>query len=265
MLDSLLSLDHAAAIAHRGGSQLRPENTVVAFDHAVALGADALECDVHLSRDNELVVIHDATLERTTNGSGPVAARTAAELAQVDAAFHFDPAGGYPFRARGIGVPRLHDVLVRYRDRPVIVEIKGEDSRTAERLVALIREHDAADRVVVGGFSYPVLEAARHGLPGLVTSASSPEARRALQRSYLWLAPWRPAFQVFQVPFKLRGRQVFGRQFGRAARRGRLPVQAWVIDEPADMRRLLEWGVTGLISDRPDLAIAAVQTYRSAC
>src|SRR5262245_51004426 len=96
-----------AVIAHRGGSKLRPENTLASFDHAIALGVDALECDVHLSADGEPVVIHDATLDRTTDASGPVADRRADDLAGLDAGFHFAAADGFPYRGRGLGVPRL--------------------------------------------------------------------------------------------------------------------------------------------------------------
>ena len=262
LVEPLLNLSRLATIAHRGGARLRPENTLAAFDQAVALGVDALECDVHLSRDGEVVVIHDPTLDRTTDARGPVAAMTANELARVDAGFHFDPAAGFPYRGRGLGVPRLHELLERYRDRPLIVEIKGDAPATAERAIGVIREHDAASRVIVGGFNQPVLDAVRRLLPDLVTSASSREVRHALTRSHFWLAPRRPVFRLFQMPFRLHGRQMFRRSFVRAARRARLPVQAWIVDEPADMRRLIDWGVTGIISDRPDLALAVIEDAR---
>jgi glycerophosphoryl diester phosphodiesterase len=261
LLEPFLRLDHVTAIAHRGGSKLRPENTLAAFDHAVALGADAIECDVHLSRDGEVVVIHDAMLERTTDATGAVASVTAAQLAQVDAGFHFGPTDGFPFRGQRIGVPTLHELLERY-DLPVVVEIKGRDLEAAERVVGVILEHDAAQRVIVGGFSHPVLEAVRRRLPDLVTGASSLEARRALTRSYFWLRPARAAFALFQMPFRLRGRQMFRRSFVRTAHRARLPVQAWIVDNPDDMRQLIGWGVTGIISDRPDLAVDVVQAHR---
>ena len=101
--------------AHRGGCALGPENTIAAFDRGLAAGADGFELDVHLSADGIVVVCHDDTLERTTGAVGPVRARTAAELARVDAGHRFvDAAGGFPFRGRGIGVPTLRDVLERY-------------------------------------------------------------------------------------------------------------------------------------------------------
>lgn len=258
VIDPLLSLTRLTAIAHRGGSALRPENTIAAFDHAVSLGVDALECDVHLSRDREVVVIHDPTLERTTDASGPVAARTAGELARIDAGYQFGPAAGFPYRGHG-GVPRLAELLERHREIPVIVEIKGDNPDSADRALGIIREQRAEARVIVGGFSHVVVSAVRRAIPGLPTSASSLEARSALTRSYLCLSPRRPAFQLLQMPFRLRGRQMFGRAFVRAARRAGIPVQAWIVDDPADMRRLIGWGVTGIISDRPDLAMAVTR------
>jgi len=111
--------------AHRGGCDLGPENTITAFDIGMSTGADGLELDVHLSADGVVVVHHDRTLDRTTSGSGPLAAHTADELARLDAGYWFTRGGEYPFRGRGIGVPTLRDVLVRYRGVPTIIEIKG--------------------------------------------------------------------------------------------------------------------------------------------
>src|SRR5262245_7223078 len=132
IMHPLVSLTDLVAIAHRGGSKLRPENTAVAFEHASTLGVDGFECDVHLSKDGEPVVIHDPTLDRTTDATGPVRALTAAELARVDAGHHFNPVAGFPFRGKAGGVPRLVDLLSRHRDLPWIIEIKGDRTETAE-------------------------------------------------------------------------------------------------------------------------------------
>src|SRR5689334_9788482 len=126
----LVSLTDLVAIAHRSGSKLRPENTAVAFEHAAALGVHGFECDVHLSRDGEAVVIHDPTLDRTTDATGPVGALTAAELARVDAGYRFNEAAGFPFRGKAGGVPRLAELLRSHRDRPWIIEIKGDRVET---------------------------------------------------------------------------------------------------------------------------------------
>jgi glycerophosphoryl diester phosphodiesterase len=254
MLSGLLSLDEVSAIAHRGGSKIRPENTFAAFEHAVALGADAIECDVHLSRDGEVVVIHDPTLDRTTDASGAVSAMSASELSRVDAAFRFGTADGYPFRGRGFGVPRLAELLERIRTIPIIVEIKGNQPKAADTVLGVIGDARAIDRVIIGGFSQAVLERVRRVNRDAVTSASKQEARSALHRSYFRLAPKDPEYWLFQVPFRFRGRRRFRRTFIETVGRINLPVQEWVVDDPDDMRRLIDWGANGIISDRPDLA-----------
>lgn len=248
------------AIAHRGGSRLRPENTMAAFTHACDLGVDGLECDVHLAADGELVIIHDATLDRTTDAAGPVAGMTSAALAQVDAGYRFASGDGFPFRGRGIGVPRLRDLLAACPDRPIIVEIKGDDPRTAQRTVETVREEGAADRVVFAGFSRRVLTAVRGEGPALVSSASKDEVRSAVRRAMFRLPPRRPAYRVFQAPVRFGGRQVLSRALVRALRRAHIPTQAWVIDDERQMRTLVDWGVTGLISDRPDIALQVIRT-----
>ena len=259
-LDHLFPSGRAAAIAHRGGSKLRPENTLAAFDHAAALAVDAFECDVHLSRDGVPVVIHDATLDRTTAMTGPVEVRSARELAAIDAGARFDEAGGYPYRDRGHGVPRLADLLDRHPDMPIIVELKGDNPRIVPAVVGVLRASRRPDRYLVGGFSQAVLDAVRRVAPEYPTGASRQEVQAAIRRSYVRLAPKRTGYAVFQVPFLFRGNQVFRESFVRTATRAGVGVQAWIVDEEPTMRRLMSWGVTGLISDHPDVAVRVVRS-----
>ena len=262
-LSRLLSLTEVTAIAHRGGSRLRPENTLAAFDHAVELGVDALECDVHLSSDGEPVVIHDPTLDRTTDATGPVAGRSAIELSRVDAGAQFGATDGRPFRGAGLGVPLLATLLDRYRDLPIVVEIKGEDVSVAERALAVVRESGALDRVIFGGFSGVVLDAIRRLAPGVPTSASRDEVRHAIDGGDSWRPAPDAGLTLFQAPYRFQGQQVFDRTFVEAIRRARLPVHAWIVDEPEDIERLIDWGVTGIISDRPDTAVRLAQKHRA--
>lgn len=259
MLGPLLSPARPVAIAHRGGSKLRPENTMLAFEHALTLGVDALECDVRLSSDDVPVVIHDETLDRTTDATGPVGARTAEELAAVDAACRFERAGARPFRGQGVGVPRLATVLAQ-ATVPVIVEIKGDDPHVAVRALDVIEAVGASHRVIIGGFSQQVLEVVRRRAPALATSASMREVQAALRRSYFWLAPRPAGYRLFQVPVRFGGRPVLRRTLVRSLLRAGVPVQAWIVDEAEEMRSLIAWGVSGLISDRPDVAVAVVRT-----
>jgi len=127
--------------AHRGGAKIGPENTIDAFDRGLSAGADGLEFDVRLSRDGEVVVMHDATVDRTTPARGPVSKYTADELAELK-------------------VPRLRDVLDRYRDPGLIIELKERSEDLVRRVVDLVREHDAIDRVALGSFHSGALQIA---------------------------------------------------------------------------------------------------------
>jgi len=263
MPHALLSLETPVVIAHRGGARLRPENTMTAFEHAVALGVDAVECDVHLSKDGEVVVIHDGTVDRTTDASGAVSAFTAGELARMDAAWSFLDLEGRPsFRQRGIGVPRLDDVLGRCPTTAFVLELKGDDPAIVAPVLEVIRRRGRERDVVLGGFSHAVLSAVRAQAATIPTSASSVEVHAAVRRAWFRLAPRRTGCQLFQMPFHYQGRQVIRRPLARAARRAGLPVHAWVVDDPAEMRTLLAWGVTGLITDRPDLAREVIASVR---
>lgn len=252
-----LDLDRRFAIAHRGGARRRPENTLAAFDYAASLGVDAVELDIHLSRDGQPVVIHDPTLERTTNAAGRVAAHTADELARVDAGFRFEVSGEYPFRGQDIGVPTLESVLRRHPAMPFMIELKDDAAGLVDAAVRVVRSCDAVDRVLFGSFSYAALQRLR--LAGMfITSASAAETSSALIRSKLFLQPGsRRAYQLFQVPEITRtGTRVVSPRFVRLARRAELPVQVWVVNDRASMERLAGWGVTGIISDEPETAVA---------
>jgi len=242
--------------AHRGGAALGPENTIAAFDLGVAAGADGLELDVHLSSDGVVMVCHDDTLDRTTDARGPVAALTASALDRVDAGYRFaDAHGHHTFRGQGAGVPRLVDVLLRYPGVPTIVEMKVDSARMGRAVADAVRAADAIDAVCAAGFGLRALRAAREALPAMASSAGHPEVRLALYRSWAGWPVRRPPFGCYQVPEIAGTIRVTSPRFIRHAHRAGLEVQVWTIDDEEDMNRLLEWGVDGLISNRPDLAV----------
>jgi glycerophosphoryl diester phosphodiesterase len=249
---------HPLVFAHRGGAKLAPENTLIAFELGLSHGADGIELDVHLARDGVPVVIHDATLDRTTNARGPVAARSAAELAAVDAAAHFGGDSGYPFRGRSHGVPTLEAVLERCPRTRIIIEMKYGTAALARAVVAVVRRMGAERRVCLGSFQQEALDAARALAPEMATSASEPEARWTLHRSWLrWPFVSERSYVAFQVPERAGRLRVVSPAFVRQAHREGQVVQVWVVDGEADAQRLLAWGVDGLISDRPDLTVPA--------
>lgn len=245
---------------HRGAAGHRPENTLASFEHGAACGADGFEFDVRLARDGEVVVIHDDTLDRTTDASGPVASMTAAELARVDAGAKFKVDGGAPFRGLG-GVPRMRDVLARFPGRPLVIELKGDDPAVARAAVGVAREEGALDRICFGGFTDAVVQAARDAAPGAVTSAATDEIRWALYRAWMGLTPRAPKYLGFQVPERYGPTRVATRRFIRTMRRAGLFVHIWTVNEPADITRLLDWGVNGLITDVPDVTSRVVREW----
>lgn len=229
---------------------------MLAFDHGMSLGADGLELDVRLSRDGVVVVHHDRTLERTTNGRGPIAALAADELARLDAGYHVEG-----FRGAAGGVPTLKEVLLRYPVASLIIELKVNDPVLAHTTIDEVRAAGALDRVAVGSFGTRVLRAARIYEPRIVTGASRWETRLALYRSWARWPVRNPPNDAYQVPEWSGSTRVVSPRFVQYAHEAGVAVQVWTVNDAADMRRLLDWGVDGLISDRPDLAVEAVRAH----
>jgi glycerophosphoryl diester phosphodiesterase len=241
--------------AHRGGAALRPENTIAAFDHGMACGADGLEFDVHLSSDGVVVIHHDATLDRTTSGRGRLAQRTAAELAALDASCNFrDGSGAFPYRGRGFGIPTLREVLHRYPHAQLIVELKLDGPTLARAVVAEIRSAHAVDRVAIGSFHTDALKAIRAYEPRLATGAAKNETRWALYKSWVGWPLGATAYREFQVPPRAGLTPIVTRRFVDHAHRAGLPVKVWTVNSEAEMRRLAGYGVDALITDNPELA-----------
>lgn len=250
-----LATTRPLVFAHRGGRALGPENTLVALDIGFAAGADGAEFDVQLSADGHVVLMHDVTLERTTNGTGPVAGRTASELAALDATRRYGVDLEHVWTGDRGSVPTLDAVFARHPGRPLIIEMKGEAPALGEAVVDAVRRAGAASRVCLGSFSAGVLAAARRAGPEIPTSASRDESLRALQRSWLFLSPGAVTYRAFQVPERAGRIRVVSPRFVRAVHRSRCAVQVWTVNDEVDMRRLLAYGVDGLISDRPDVAV----------
>lgn len=241
-------------LAHRGGASLRPENTLAAFANATAIGADVLELDVQLSADGVVMVMHDATVDRTTDGQGAIAALTASELAQLDAGYRFSPDGGatFPYRGTGIGVPTLAAVLASNPAAYFSIEIK-DSALTVEPVLALLAGAGLEDHVVIASFLDSALGKVRTLAPTLLTTLSLGEmvelANLTPDDEAAYVAPG----AIAQVPVD----QLTADTLARVHRHG-LVVQAWTVDDETTMQALLAQGVDGIITDAPDRLQAVI-------
>jgi glycerophosphoryl diester phosphodiesterase len=243
-------------LAHRGASALAPENTIEAFRLAVEAGAGGLELDVHMTRDGHIVVIHDATVDRTTSGTGAVSEMTLDELRRLDAGHNFSPDGGptRPYRGRGVRVPTLGEVLREFPGVAVNIDIKAGTSGIEETVFGVLREANALRRAIVVSTPHATVKRFRKVSGGHVSTGGSKWeiglfyvlSRLRLERLV------RPAYDALQVPLRHRGILVVTPRFVRAAHARGVRVDAWTINQADEMRRLLDLGVDVIMTDRPD-------------
>jgi glycerophosphoryl diester phosphodiesterase len=260
----VLASERPLLFAHRGGALLAPENTLAAFRNGAGLGADALELDVRLTADAELVVFHDETLERTTDGSGVVRDHTLEELRRLDAGYRFTTDGGqtFPYRDKGVGISTLAEIYADFPDHIINVDIKDPDPLAAERLVEVITQSDATERTIVASFHDRILRDFRRLAPDVATAAGANETRTffLFNLAHLWRFH-RPLGDVYQIPTTYGNFKLAAPRFIESANLLNQAVQFWTIDDPAEMRRLLEMGANGIMTDRPDLAAEVFREF----
>ena len=244
--------------AHQGGADLWPSNTLLAFQNAAELGVDVLEMDVHLTADDDLVVIHDHTVDRTTDGTGRVGDMTVEELKQLDAGYAFTPDDGvtYPYRGQGVTIPTLDEVLTAFPDYRINIEIKDDNLHAAERLSDIIQAHNAQERVIVLSFHDDPLAYFRKLQPQVATGAGPGETRTfyILSSLYLWRFH-RPHADAYQVPISQSFAHFDTPEFIGHAHNMNQQVHFWTINDADEMRRLLQLGADGIMTDRPDIGI----------
>lgn len=241
--------------AHRGGGGLIPENTLEAFVYSAKMGVDVLELDIRSTADGVLVVMHDGDVARTTNGSGRVTDLTLGALKKLDAGYLFTPDNGqnYPFRGKGVTIPTLSEIFDALPLMTFNIEPKQQEPPITGPLCALIRERKMADKVIVGSFNQTNLDNFRRECPEVATSAGPSEVSEFLALSKTGIGnSYSPPMQALQVPEKIGALQIVSKQFVDAAHERNLKVHVWTINNTADMQRLVELGVDGIMTDYPD-------------
>ena len=240
--------------AHRGGG-IFPENTLAAFEDSAKLGADVLELDVHQTQDGTLVVLHDADVARTTDGRGKISETPLAAVKKLDAGFSFTTDGGrtFPFRGKGVMIPTLAEVFDALPQMMFNIEPKQQKPSIVAPLCRLLRRRKMTEKVIVGSFNQTVIDEFRAECPEVATSASPQEVTEFLALSKTGLSEaYSPPMQALQIPEGLGELPVVTEDFVKNAHRKNLKIHVWTINDPADMQRLIDLGVDGIMTDYPD-------------
>ncbi|HMR81284.1 MAG TPA: glycerophosphodiester phosphodiesterase, partial [Polyangiaceae bacterium] len=240
-------------IAHRGGGKLAPEATLLAFETALANGADVLEFDLHASSDGKLVILHDDTVERTTDGTGAVKDLTFDELRKLDAAYDFSLDGGqtFPQRGKGITIPTPEEVFAQFPSAWFVIEIKQETPSIVGTFATLLDTLKLSDRVLVGSFKASTIQAFRAAAPGVRTSFALDEVIAFISLSAAQEAGYKPPGEFLQVPVAQGPIEVVNAASVEKAKRLGLGVHVWTINDPTEMGALIDLGVAGIITDDP--------------
>ena len=258
---SFFALPRPRVFGHRGAAGLAPENTLPSFALAVALGVSYLELDVHGTRDGEVVVFHDPTLERTTDGSGPIAAQSLSALQRLDAGYRFTYDGShFPYRGQAVRIPTLRDVLRLFPDRQLNIEIKQATPPLVDAVLDLFREAGATDRCLLAAEHDDIMQAIRAAADARIpTSMSTGDVIEFMNRfaEGRWEG-YAPAARALQIPVSFEGLDLITADTVAAAHCLGLEVHAWTINDPAEMTRLVGFGVDGIISDLPGLAVSGL-------
>lgn len=247
-MNPLVDPNARLVIGHRGNRIRAAENTIVSLQQAIDLGVDAVEFDVRVTRDGVPVLMHDPTLDRTTNGHGLVASHTFAEVQTLDAGIRGPgPAGNRQ------PVPSLEEVLDRFRDTPLVIEVK--ETAAIDVTEELVRRFGARDRILIGSSDAFVME--RFCRTGLRTCASMRDALRLIPVALVGLMPAKPTYDVLSITLRFRGVPIPVLRMAAAARKIGIATQVWTVNEPGVAITLWRGGVSGIVTDDPAAMLRA--------
>ena len=245
-----LTAEYPLRFAHRGSRVLWPENTAEAFQGAIDLGYRYIETDVRITRDGVVVAFHDETLDRTTNGTGPVDQWSFADLQRVDAAWWFDPDNGYPLRGTGIRIRSLEEVLATWPDVRFNIDLKGPNLEWA--VADIIKQQSREESVLIGSFvDYRIARFRRITRGEVAVSAGPVSVLAVVAASRLGASVRRPV-AAYQLPFDYKLVPIDSRLVSSIHASG-AQIHTWTVNDAPDMHRLLDLGVDGIVTDRPDI------------
>ncbi|MEO6122456.1 MAG: glycerophosphodiester phosphodiesterase [Ilumatobacteraceae bacterium] len=263
---------HTLVIPHGGGDGLFPEDTLLAFERTIAMGADVVDVDLRLSEDDEVVAFHDATVDRITGRSGSIGAMTYEELSRLDAGWSFTTAGGdpstagaHPYRGQGITIPTFESILDEFPTTLLSVDLKDESLDMVDPVCELLRGHRRFNDVFVGSNSDAQILEFRRRCPDVRTSAimgdvyAARDARASHDQNFV------PAVTVDQPPFRSGDRQRVDAASLTWAHQHGIAILTWVVNDVDDMKLLVDLGVDGIYTSYPDRLLKILGRCTAAC
>ena len=241
--------------ADDSGDALWPGNTMVFLEGSAELGVDVLEMDVNMTRDGQIVLMHDQKVDRTTNGTGRVSDFSLAEIQALEVADNWTQDGTtFPYKGKGMQVPTLAAVFEAFPEYPMNIEIKQAEPSMAVELCDLIRGYGREEWVLVASFHDAAMAEFRQACPMVATAPARSEVTRFVLMGFaLAPDPLPMAYEAFQVPVKSGDILVVRPGFVWAAHRRNVQIHVWTINDPVEMQRLIDMGVDGIMTDRPDV------------
>jgi glycerophosphoryl diester phosphodiesterase len=254
-------------IAHQGGELLAPSNTMSAFQGAVDMGVDALEFDIHITKDGHLVAIHDPTVDRVTNGTGPVEELTLEEIQGLDAGYDFEDLNGEKsYRGKGAYIPTVDEIFTAFPDMKMVIEIKDDIpanrlEEAAGNLWTLIEKHGTEDQVLVAAFDQKIVDTfaeVSHGKTAL--GGGRQEIKNFVVMHTLFLRNfYTPSVDAFQIPVSEGKIDLTAKKYINGAHRRGIDVHYWTIDDKETMEKLIRKGADGIITNRPDVMLELLE------
>lgn len=236
---------------HRGNPTSFPENTMISFNSAIKLGVDVVESDLRLTKDGVIVIHHDATINRISNGRGKVSDYSFDELQEFDAGYNFtsvnDPRS---FRGKGVKIPALSELLEKHPGIRLNLDMKDKDSKFPQLLNELILEHDAVYRVLVGSFYSRQMRKLHEVNPIIGKIASLTQVI-----SYYINRHSKNNFDVMQIPKRFAPLNLMTSSFIGSLNRKNIPVHVWTVNSVVELERMISLGVNGVFTNNPALCI----------
>jgi glycerophosphoryl diester phosphodiesterase len=258
-------INRPLVISHQGGDGVWPGDTMFAFEKSVEIGADVLEMDAHITEDGQIVLMHDEEVDRTTDGTGLIEDLTLVELKDLDAAYDWSNDDGktFPYRGQGIQVPTLDELFRQFPDMRYVIEIKLTETPIDKPLCNLIREHEVQENVMIASFHDEAMQNFRSTCPEIATSAARGEVTKFVLLGKIFLSGLIiPEYESIQPPYdpaESMNIPIMTKRFVREAHARNVAVEPWTVNDSDLMKQYIEWGVDGIITDRPDLMIQVLQ------